>query len=293
MIDRTRLAGDLARALGGRGGIESIRPVGGGDIHRAVQLRFGGRDWFVKWNRAEALPLFETEHRGLEALVTAGGPGVPRPLLSGADEEHAWLVMEWLDLQATGDAKALGTALANLHRAAGPSHGWDEDNYLGHTPQANGRMEDWASFWWRRRLEPQLALALRNGHGRSLEPRVEPLRERSDGLLQHRPAPSLLHGDLWGGNHAYLAGGEPVIFDPAPWHGDRETDLAMMRLFGGFDPTVFQSYEAEWPLPAGAGERLPLYQLYHLLNHLNLFGTGWLGRVEATLDTLLKPRGRV
>lgn len=119
------------------------------------------------------------------------------------------------------------------------------------------------------------------GAGHAIARFVEPLAAATRALLDHDPAPALLHGDLWSGNHGYLEDGQPVIFDPASSYGDRETDLAMMRLFGGFSPVVFQAYEAAWPLPRGHERRQPMYQLYHLLNHLNLFGSGWLGRVEA------------
>lgn len=287
MLDRDHLARSFADALGDGADLDEVTPVGGGDIHRALRVRRQGQDWFVKWNRADALPLLETERRGLEALAAPGCIALPRPLITGADDDHAWLAMTWLELRGAGDAEALGRNLADLHRVTGASHGWEEDNFIGHTPQANGTDRNWARFWWRRRLAPQLERAVANGHGGRLASRIGALEACSRSLLDHDPPASLLHGDLWGGNHGYLPDGRPVLFDPAPWRGDRETDLAMMRLFGGFDPAVLRAYEAAWPLPRGAGDRLPLYQLYHVLNHLNLFGAGWLGRVESLLDRLL------
>ncbi len=184
--------------------------------------------------------------------------------------------MEFLELKSRGDFAALGRMLATIHRTQGGRFGWARDNYIGSTPQLNGAYENWAEFWRARRLEPQLALAKRNGYDLDAD-NVTQLLEG------HTPAPSLLHGDLWSGNGGFLAGGAPVLFDPAVYYGDREADLAMTELFGGF-PREF--YSAYGPLPAGYQQRKHLYNLYHLLNHLNLFGGGYLGQVNATLRLL-------
>ncbi len=286
------LAASLGQALGETIRIRALTPVAGGDIHRALQLQTDNASWFVKWNRADALPILQAERSGLDALAAHGGVATPRPLLADADADHAWLVMEFIPLAPTGDASALGRGLARLHRELGPAHGWDGDNFIGHTPQENRRTNDWADFWWRRRLAPQLDRAGSAGFAAALAPLRSPLERVCRELLRHAPPPSLLHGDLWGGNHGYAPGGEPVIFDPATYHGDRETDLAMMRLFGGFDPEVFTAYASAWPLPPDHERRLPLYQLYHVLNHLNLFGAAWLPRAEALAARLLPAPGR-
>jgi protein-ribulosamine 3-kinase len=167
--------------------------------------------------------------------------------------------------------------LAKVHRTAAPRFGWQRDNYIGSTPQRNGWCEDWREFWIERRVGPQLELARRNGF-RVAEPPLGSL----DG---HRPQPSLLHGDLWSGNAGFTAEG-PVIFDPAVYYGDREADLAMTELFGGFPGTFYEAYHAAWPLEPGYEQRKHLYNLYHLLNHLNLFGGSYLGQVESTLRLL-------
>lgn len=285
MPDSERLRRSITGAIGEDTGPLALSSLGGGDIHRALCARSNIGSWFVKWNRRDALPLFEAEALGLEHLACAPGPRVPAVVVCGQDGRHGWLVLEFLELMPSGDTVGLGTALAELHRVTAEAHGWFADNFIGHTPQVNDRCEDWAEFWWRQRLQPQLTMAEAAGYG-TLDG-AGALENASRRLLGHAPAPSLLHGDLWAGNHGYLDDGRPVIFDPACWYGDRETDLAMMRLFGGFDPRVFRAYETAWPLPDGHEDRLPLYQLYHVLNHLNLFGSAWLGRAEELLRRVL------
>jgi protein-ribulosamine 3-kinase len=188
----------------------------------------------------------------------------------GAD----FVLLEQLDLRRSGDWAALGRMLALLHRQTGPRYGWHRDNFIGRSPQANGGCDDWNEFWWTRRLQPQLERA---------GLRADFLR---NALNDHRPAPSLLHGDLWSGNAGFIDEG-PVIFDPAVYYGDREADLAMTELFGGFAPEFYAAYDAAFPRDPGYEQRKPLYNLYHLLNHLNLFGGGYRAQVEATLGLLL------
>jgi len=171
--------------------------------------------------------------------------------------------------------------LAALHRRQAARFGWARDNTIGATPQANGWCESWTMFWRERRLAPQLALAARNGYRID----VPPVWRLLEG---HEPAPSLLHGDLWSGNAGFLPDGAPVLFDPAVYYGDREADLAMTELFGGFPGEFYCAYNAAWPLASGYQQRKPLYNLYHLLNHLNLFGGGYLTQVRAALRLLAR-----
>ena len=172
----------------------------------------------------------------------------------------------------------MGRMLAEAHRKRGPRFGWHRDNYIGTTPQQNGWCDDWAEFWRERRLRPQLALAQRSGFDLGV---VE-----VDGILEnHEPHPSLLHGDLWRGNAGFTSDG-PVVFDPAVYYGDREADLAMTELFGRFPPEFYAAYEKAYPLERGYELRKELYHLYHLLNHLNLFGAGYLEQVQRTLGLL-------
>jgi fructosamine-3-kinase len=280
------LLADLCRALGIDAAEADVRPVAGGDSHAAARLETRKQRWFIKWDAAARLGQFEAELEALRILSVADGPILPDGVCAGSNGTHAWLVTGWLDLQPTGDAPAFGTRLAAMHRRTQDCFGWHADNVLGASRQDNRPHDSWPEFWWSRRLAPQLERALASGLAPGATP--ETLRAASDQLLSHRPPPALVHGDLWGGNHAFLADGSPVIFDPAPYYGDRETDLAMMRLFGGFHPSVFEAYEGAWPLSPGSRERLPLYQLYHLLNHYNLFGSGWASRVTQSLRATLR-----
>jgi protein-ribulosamine 3-kinase len=236
-----------------------------------------GTTRFLKSNSSQYLDAFAAEADGLAAL-RAAGMRAPEPCSHGTAGRQAYLVLEYLDLNGRKDFAALGRMLASAHRRTGPRFGWQRDNYIGSTPQQNGWCDDWGEFWMERRIRPQLELARRNGFSIT----VPPL-----GLLEkHRPQPSPLHGDLWSGNAGFTADG-PVVFDPAVYYGDREADLAMTELFGGFPREFYRAYEEAWPLDEGYRRRKDLYNLYHLLNHLNLFGGGYLAQVESTLRLLL------
>jgi protein-ribulosamine 3-kinase len=213
--------------------------------------------------------MFAAELEGLQAL-RAAGVRAPEPYRCG----DAFIEMEELKLGARPDWQALARMIAKLHRRTHDRFGWRSDNWIGLSPQRNAWREDWAEFFWEFRLVPQLARAnlkadidIRNVFG------------------SYRPVPSLLHGDLWNGNVGFTAEG-PVIFDPAVYYGDREADLAMTELFGGFPVAFYSAYQESFPLDPGYGKRKHLYNLYHLLNHLNLFGSGYRRQVEETLRLL-------
>jgi protein-ribulosamine 3-kinase len=236
----------------------------------------------------------EAEIDGLSRLAAADAIRVPRVLGQGASEKEAWLELEWFDLQAADAASdaRMGAALARLHRATGVRFGLERDNAIGAARQPNAPADDWASFWRERRIGFQLGLMPSDRRGARLRERGQRLLERIPAFFAGcAPAPSLLHGDLWAGNRAMLADGTPVVFDPAVYFGDREADVAMTRLFGGFGPRFYAAYDAEWPLDAGAGTRCDLYNLYHALNHLNLFGGGYLAMAESMVDRLLAAAG--
>ena len=229
---------------------------------------------FLKEGAPARADAFAAEADGLDALRPH--IRVPRVLERGLRNGKAFILLEPLDLRP-GDYAALGRALATLHHQSGPRFGWARDNYIGLSPQQNGWCDDWLEFWVTRRMGPQISWAREKGFDVSMPP----MRL----LEKHKPQPALLHGDLWSGNAGFTAAG-PVIFDPAVYYGDRETDLAMTELFGGFPREFYRAYDEAFPLDPGYEKRKHLYNLYHLLNHLNIFGGGYLGQVKQTLRLL-------
>ena len=252
------------------------RSVSGGCINQSYLLTDAERSFFVKLNDVKRLAMFEAEAAGLQQILASNTVRVPRPLCHGVVNDQAYLVMEYLDLRGHGDASALGQQLALMHRQQQTYFGGPRDNTLGSTPQPNTQTANWIKFLREQRIGYQLRLAAQNGYGGKLQTQGEKLLTGLDQFFtDYRPQASLLHGDLWGGNHAYLPDGTPVIFDPAVYYGDRETDLAMTELFGGFAPAFYAAYREAWPLDAGYAVRKTLYNLYHILNHANLFGGGY------------------
>jgi fructosamine-3-kinase len=219
---------------------------------------------------------------------------VPRPICCGESGDHAFLALEWLDFGGGNDRRQglLGRQLAALHAIRQPHFGWRRDNTIGSTPQINDQTDDWLTFWREKRLGFQLNLAARRGHGGQLQKSGERLLAELAGLFDgYRPFPSLLHGDLWGGNADCTQGGDPVVFDPACYCGDREADVAMTELFGGFSSDFYAGYREILPLDDGYRIRKQLYNLYHVLNHLNLFGSGYRSQAETMIAGLLAELG--
>lgn len=277
--------------------VQSRHPVAGGCIHDAWRLVLAdGRTLFVKTNRASELPLLQAEASGLRALAAVAPDDlrVPTPLAVGRAGNQALLVLPWLDLTVAADSRGwqqLGRSLAQLHRASlgnAPGQkgfGWDHDNWIGATSQPNGWWPSWGAFFCEQRLGHQLRLAAKGGHPYGNSEQL--LALALDRLQHHSCQAVLVHGDLWSGNAGLVSGGGAALFDPAVYRGDREVDLAMARLFGGFPEAFFSGYEAGWPLPADAHSRLQLYNLYHLLNHALLFGGGYRHQSQDCIDRLL------
>lgn len=290
LLDRVCAA--IEAATGQPFDARDARAAHGGDISAAHVLGDGTRRFFLKTQPAERLDMFEAEAAGLAELEAAGAVRVPRVIGHGTAAGQAWLVLEALPLGSRGDAAELGRRLAQQHRVTAAQFGWHRDNWIGSTSQANAWMDDWIAFWRERRLGFQLRLAERNGFGGALQRDGAMLLDRLDGLfVGYRPLPSLLHGDLWGGNHGYLEDGMPAIFDPAVYFGDRECDLAMTELFGGFAPALQSAYREAWPLDPGYATRRTLYNLYHVLNHANMFGGGYAGQAQRMTRDLLAQLG--
>ena len=269
--------------------LHSASPVGGGYINATYQLTDSdGAFYFLKLNQARRHAMLAAEASGLDALAATRTLRVPHPVAHGIAAEHSFLVLEYLDLASQGDARLLGEQLAALHRHSASRFGFAQDNFIGTTPQPNPWTDDWITFWGEQRLGYQLRLAAKNGYGDQLQRPGAKLLEALPALFAgHDPQPSLLHGDLWSGNHGYLADGTPAIFDPAPYYGDRECDIAMTELFGGYPAAFYDAYRASFPLDAGYSIRRELYNLYQILNHANMFGGSYVGQAKGMTQRLL------
>jgi len=284
------IARAIAEAIGRNFTIEYRRPVGGGCINDGYRLEGDGERYFAKLNSADRVEMFAAEAEGLAEMASARAVRVPEPLCWGVAGKQSFVVMEYIDFggQAAEAAGRLGEQLAAMHRKTSTQFGWHRDNTIGSTPQVNTASDNWVLFWRDQRLAFQLQLLAQKGMGGSLQRKGERLLDDLPAFFDgHAPVPSLLHGDLWGGNQAVAADGEPVIFDPAVYYGDRETDVAMTELFGGFPAAFYDAYDAAWPLDAGYAVRRTLYNLYHILNHANLFGGGYARQAEGMIDRLL------
>lgn len=274
-------------AVAGTFRIERAAPAPGGCIHRCYVLEGGGNRFFAKINDSSQRDNFAAEADGLEALAAAGAR-VPTPLCQGQAGQDAFLVLEYLDLRRNGDYSKLARMLAAVHSIRQEDYGWERNNYIGKTPQFNRRSLSWGDFWNQARLAPQLELAGKNNLGETLTRKGERLAAALPRLLAgHAPPASLLHGDLWNGNAGFLADGTPALYDPAVYRGDREVDLAMTELFGGYPKAFYSAYLELAPLDRGYAVRKTLYNLYHVLNHANLFRGGYTAQAERMMDWLL------
>jgi len=265
------------------------RPVGGGDISSAWRIRTENSAVFLKTGPASALDMFQAEADGLRELAKADAVRVPKVLGCIYSGKESLLALEWIDFELASVSAEwiLGRNLAKLHHYSADRFGWQRDNTIGSTPQHNAWSDDWVQFLKEYRIGFQLELAAKNGFTGELQELGARLLDNIGAYFSdYWPEASLLHGDLWGGNWA-TSDSVPVIYDPAVYYGDRETDIAMTKLFGGFGPAFYEAYEDAWPLAAGSAERERLYQLYHVLNHLNIFGAAYLGRAEGIMRDLI------
>lgn len=278
------LASKLSTRLGSR--VVRSHAAAGGDINESFEVELAnGRKYFVKTQSAELPFFYDREAQGLAWLRETQTLRVPEVVFATDLDElgPACLVLEHIARSPHAESfdEQLGAGLAALHRAGAAQHGLDHDNYLATLPQDNRATSTWAEFYASRRVAPQLERAVRAGHANStLAHRLERVLARIRELSGPEEPPARLHGDLWGGNVISDASGAPVLIDPAVYGGHREIDLAMMRLFGGFSERVFSAYAAAFPLAPGHAERVPLYQLYPLLVHVNLFGRSYVPQVE-------------
>lgn len=270
--------------------IQNTKSISGGDINQAFLLQSENARYFVKFNRAELVEMFAAEFAALTEIAQTKTIKVPEPITYGQAGNASFLVLEFVEFKRSSSQseKQLGEQLAKLHLKTQSFFGWHIDNTIGSTPQHNLRSENWLTFWREQRLGFQLKLAAQNGYGSQLQNLGEKLCERLDDFFtDYKPVPSLLHGDLWGGNAATTLENQAIIFDPASYYGDRETDLAMTELFGGFGRDFYAAYNDVWQLDAGYKTRKTLYNLYHILNHVNLFGGGYATQAKNMMQQLL------
>lgn len=282
------IANQISQATGHKFVIEERRSVSGGCINQGYALKGSGKIYFIKINHAAKVEMFQAEALGLKQMLATQTIRVPEPICWGTADRSSYIVLEWLEF-GRGKSQSwheMGEKLAAMHQAGGSSRfGWDQNNTIGSTPQINTWTDSWADFFAQYRIGYQLQLARKRG-GNFPEPsQIVPLIKEI--LRNRQPKPALLHGDLWSGNVAVTVSGEPVILDPATYYGDPEADLAMTELFGGFPSAFYQGYQQVSPLDSGYEKRKTLYNLYHILNHFNLFGGGYSSQANQMLTQIL------
>lgn len=273
--------------------IESAEPVSGGDSHQSFKLTTNQGLFFAKVNDPSCLDMFSAEMDGLLALNGIESLLVPKPIACDKTETTAFLVMQWLNFSESLDETVLAEALFDLHSIESDQYGWHQHNFIGKQVQHNTSTHDWAEFFWSYRIQPQLDALFQQGHEQLAE-----LTHVLEGAIKqtlqgHQPKASLLHGDLWRGNCATSAvmmgtkHAKACLFDPAVYWGDAETDLAMAHLFGGFSDTFFERYYQLAPQLQGTEKRQDIYQLYHLLNHCNMFGDQYFDSMVSSIQRIL------
>jgi len=272
--------------------IIELRSLGGGCINHASKLVTEKKKYFLKWNSQSLPNMFTTEALGLRLLSSAKVIRIPEVIQAQETQAElpAFLLLEWIERQSNFDQRKFGHQLAQMHLySESMRYGLDHDNYIGSTPQYNNWHTDWISFFRDMRLQPQIELAVRNNHcGVPRRQKLEQLINRLEDWLKGIPRKaSLLHGDLWAGNVIGDEHSNPVLIDPAVYYGDREADLAFTQMFGGFSQTFYQAYHESYPLEPGYQDRFEIYNIYHILNHLNLFGESYGYSLDSVLRRLV------
>lgn len=278
----------ISRVIGEKFSNQKRRSLSGGCINQGYAVSSGDKTYFVKLNQASMIDMFEAEVLGLEEMLHSNSIRVPKPICCGIADNSSYIVLEWLEMNGTNNKSwsEMGRKLAAMHKTTTSlGFGWKINNTIGSTPQINTWTADWAEFYTKHRLSYQFKLALQRGAD---FPQQEKLLAAMSKILTHQPQPSLVHGDLWGGNAGFTVKGEPMIYDPATYFGDREVDVAMTELFGGFPADFYRGYNEVFPLDAGYEQRKTIYNLYHIINHFNLFGGGYADQANRMISQILR-----
>ena len=282
----TEIARTITQTTGQEFAIADTSSVSGGCINQGYKISSDKAEYFVKLNDASQIEMFIAEAIGLKQMYATQTITVPQPICYGTAASSSYIVLEWLDLVRGSDRsyREMGRQLAAMHReGTAERFGWERNNTIGSTPQINTQTDNWADFFAEQRIGYQLKLAKRRG-GSFPDKVVNAVRDK---LADRQPQASLIHGDLWSGNAAIAADGSPVILDPATYYGDRETDLAMTELFGGFPAAFYDGYNEAWQLDSGYQQRKSIYNLYHVLNHFNLFGGGYANQAKRIIEQII------
>lgn len=284
----TEIARTITQATGQEFAIANTNSVSGGCINQGYKVSSDKAEYFVKLNDASQIEMFIAEAVGLKQMFATQTITVPQPICYGTVDSSSYLVLQWLELGrgSSQSYREMGRQLAAMHREGTAEHfGWERNNTIGSTPQINTQNDNWADFFAEQRIGYQLKLAKRRGGSfPDTNQVVEAVRDK---LVDRKPEASLVHGDLWSGNAAIAADGSPVILDPATYYGDRETDLAMTELFGGFPAAFYDGYNEVWQLDSGYQQRKSIYNLYHVLNHFNIFGGGYANQAKRIIRQLV------
>lgn len=264
--------------------ILDVSPLAGGDINEVFKVETDQGNLVAKCNNSARFPgMFEAESKGLE-LLQKGGFKTPEVLTLGEEEGFSFLILEYLKSENATPAfwESFGNQLAQLHQNTQDTFGLDHNNYMGSLVQQNAHCSDWAEFFITQRLEPQLKLAYDEGYFKGLGQRWSSFMNKLESLVP-KEKPALVHGDLWSGNFICGENQTPVLIDPAAHYGHREADISMMHLFGGFDPSLFETYNEQFALESGWRQRVDIHNLYPLLVHVNLFGGSYAQQVSSIL----------
>jgi protein-ribulosamine 3-kinase len=266
----------------------SSTAIGGGSINSAYQLTSQTqKHYFIKLNDAYLIDMFSAEFDALNEMAQCDSIDTPAPICYAELGSQCFIAMEYMSLQHRGNHFQFGQNLAKMHKISQQQFGWKRHNVIGSSPQSNKQSKNWIEFWRTQRLLPQFEMLYQKGHQTLFKHKADYLLSGLDDFFQdHQPIASMLHGDLWSGNYAFDTQGHGVIFDPALYYGDRETDLAMTELFGGFSNDFYKGYQEEYALADSYKKRKPMYNLYHVLNHANLFGGSYINQALSIMDKL-------